>query len=216
MNISTNVVNVIAYGFTQHQVCLLRPMLRICWNIREVLVTNEYSALDMNINNCQIVLLNANLPFYELDYCLKQLDNFVHLKKICINMFQVSSAVLQYLMQANVDAIIYELKSEEELNVFKDAVQKNKKFYSSNVFSVLHSKKDIKNDLLSLYKKLSLKEQKVFNLLLKCLSYKAIASELNISCSTVGTFCSRIFSKLGVSCVRELQSKFSCNLEFNL
>lgn len=213
---SSNVVKVFAYGFTQHQVFLLKPLLRICWNIREIIISNESNSILESIESCQILLLNSNLPFYELDYCLKKIESKKNLKKVCINFSQVSLVVLHYLIKTNVDAIIYNLKSEEELNLFKEAMQNNKKFYSANVFSFMHSTETEKNDIVLLYKKLSSTERKVFNLLLKCFSYKSIANELNISCSTVGTFCSRIFSKLGVSCVRELQSKFSCNLEFNL
>ncbi|MBE9461466.1 response regulator [Dyadobacter subterraneus] len=115
-------------------------------------------------------------------------------------------------LKAGANGYISKTASSEE---FKTAVEYvlNSKIYASpavlnNMFGILFNTKGSDSKALD---KLSVKEVEIAKLLTKGLSTKEIGEHINLSASSISTYKSKIFEKLGVNNIIELTTYLELN-----
>ncbi|MEO6686465.1 MAG: response regulator transcription factor [Dyadobacter sp.] len=115
-------------------------------------------------------------------------------------------------LKAGANGYISKTASSEE---FKTAVEYvlNSKIYASpavlnNMFGILFNTKGADSSAID---KLSVKEVEIAKLLTKGLSTKEISEHINLSASSVSTYKSKIFEKLGVNNIIELTTYLELN-----
>ena len=142
--------------------------------------------------------------------------NSVRLKQAKINILVCSSYEEQLyalpFLKAGANGYVSKTASNEEFLTAVDQVMSGRIYASAsvlqNAFGILFNSKGNQNSIAD---KLTDKELEIAKMLSKGLSTKAIASQINLSPSSVSTYKAKIFEKLWVSNVIELTTYFDLN-----
>lgn len=198
------VINAAVYGFTANQQVLLTPFIRKLWDISKIRNLTQKSNLKEELKETELLVVNGCLDFFELEFVLSVADEKKGISVACIAYDKFSMTGYDTVRKHDVPVVIAGLIEENDISICREKIRK---------FGTLKigepSEKTVESTCQEDFAKLSPKERDVTTRMLKGMKQDAIARELGISPSTVGTYFSRIYKKCGVGSQNELYKKFS-------
>ena len=202
-------VSLITYGITKNQSILLTPLLKRIWHTSDITHCNDYPQLTEELYKYDVLVCFTTMRFYELDIVLDYAAVHQELTTACIGWNNPTTESTIYIKKYKPQIILFDLKSESELDDCAKAVKSGQSFYSPSVKEVLETEQKQTMTLIELYERLSFNEKKAFMLMLKGYKQEEIAHSMGISKGTASTYCSRVLSKGMVDSTLELFRKFS-------
>jgi two-component system invasion response regulator UvrY len=203
-----------------HAVVRLGMLLIVKSMFQEVTVA-EAETLDQIIAQIEtspfdLLILDINIPGGNN----LQMIDAVRLRQPGIKILIFSSYderlfALSYI-QAGADGYLTKYSTENEIRKALGTVMNNEKYISTAVkeqlLSRLHPKAMSRNPL----SQLSMREREVMNLLIRGASVASIADILHLQLTTISTYKTRIFEKMGASNIVELLEKVRLYDSYNL
>jgi len=155
-------------------------------------------------NNYDLVIIDLMMPQTDTtDLLEKMLENYPETKILIFTMMSESIFATRYF-QLGVKGFLTKDCDEKEISVAIELIMNNKKYISVEL-----SHKLIEDSLADRsenpFEDLSMKEKEIVRLLINGKSVKEIKYILNIQNSTVGTYKFRIFEKMMLSNIVDLQ-----------
>lgn len=194
---------VLLYGYTGHQSVLLYPLVRRIWDVWKISNTADLCSLENA--SCDLFIFDGSLPVMELEYVLSIMHGKSELA--CIALDVVNEQAYALFLHYDVPVVLTGLHAESQIQECSDAVRHGGRFYSKDglvrTFSASYQE---------CFEKLSPNEKIVCACMLKGMKQEAIALEIGVKSTTVGTWFRRIYAKFGVKSIIELHTKFNMKM----
>jgi len=172
-------------------------ILESCFNGNECIKILDRQSFDL-------IILDVNLP----DTDTFQLVNLILVKwpnqKILIYSMSAEEVYAKRFFQLGVMGYLSKQASNEDLLVAIQRVLAGDKYLSKNILNIL-ANEAIKGHSNNVFEKLSPREFEIMTYFLRGQGSKEVASLTNLHSSTIGTYKFKIFDKLGIRNVLELQ-----------
>jgi two-component system, NarL family, invasion response regulator UvrY len=176
------------------------------FEINEAESTNEILPLVMK-NSFTHLILDMQLQDGNVLEIFEELRREYPAIKILIYTMSPEDIFGRRMIQMGADGFLSKLSPEEEVLTALRAFLDGKKYISSNLQDLIEAHKNPKTrNHDSPFQQLSTRETEVLIRLLKGQGVKEIAKELDIKSNTAATFKGRLFDKLGVSNLIDLQN----------
>ncbi len=171
--------------------------LESCFNGNECIKILDQQSFDL-------IILDVNLP----DTDTFQLVNLILVKwpnqKILIYSMSAEEVYDKRFLQLGVMGYLSKQASNEDLLVAVQRVLAGEKYLSKNILNIL-ANEAIKGHSNNVFEKLSPREFEIMTYFLRGQGSKEVASLTNLHASTIGTYKFKIFDKLAIRNVLELQ-----------
>ncbi len=167
-----------------------------CKGILEMVKTNEIShlILDMQLQDGNVMEILSNLRS--------------HLPDVFILIYTMSPEEIfaKPVLRLGANGFLKKQSPESEVLIALELFLDGKNYVSPELQMLRNADLKMKSADSNPFKQLSDRELEVLNYLLKGLSIKEIGLQLNVKSNTVTTFKARLFDKLGVSNIIDLQN----------
>ena len=193
-----------AFGFSQHQLVVASPLVRKLWQVSRLVLCEDFISLKKKLSGTDVLFCNGSVSAANLELALSLAGEQGVKTTACLFFSDTPQASLDCAKKHEVDIILADLESEEELLRCASAASQGRHFWSESAFKK-HAKDG--SDAAACYGLLSESERNVYAGLLSGLKHDAIASRLHLRRSSVDTYCCRIFKKFGVSTLAALYRK---------
>lgn len=198
--------NLITVGFTRNESIILSPLFRRLFLFKNIITNTNVFELKNQICSESLIVCNGSSDFLEMDAANIFAKECGAKITACIFTDIVKETSLTFAQQNNVQLIIGDLESEDEINDCIQAVRDERHYISKNLFS----SKNIKLDSFEQYfNTLSVRERIACIGMLQGYRHDEIASHLGVSKSTVDTYCSKVLNKFGLASIAELVQFFA-------
>lgn len=178
---------------------LLYPLVRRIWDVWKISNTADFSSL--KDASCDLFIFDGSLPVTELEYVLSLMHEKSELA--CIALDVVNEQAYALFLRYDIPVVLTGLRNESQIQECSDAIKQCGRFHIKDGLVRTFSA-----DYQECFEKLSPNEKIVCVCMLKGMKQEAIALEIGVKSSTVGTWFRRIYAKCGVKSVIELHSKF--------
>ncbi|MCR5622641.1 MAG: helix-turn-helix transcriptional regulator [Treponema sp.] len=199
----------LAFGFSGHNLTLMGSELSLLWpgrGFRPCANALELSLLREELAGVRGILLNLSREYNELFSAFRFADNLGIPVIGAVAVDYVNLYSLDLCMAREVPAVIGELEGNEELGEARSAIRDGHRFVSR---SLLRKEGYRFVDFVTGFDQLSEREALCVNARLGGLSAKEISYLLGVEPSSVTTYTSRAYGKLGVTSGEELVWLFS-------
>ena len=155
-------------------------------------------------HNFDLIILDVNLP----DTDTFQLINLIRVKhpnqKILIYSMSAEEVYAKRFLQLGVSGYLNKESTNNELLLAIKTVLNEEKYLSKNILNILASEA-INGSSANIFETLSPREFEVMTYFVRGMSNKEVSNLTNLHSSTIGTYKVKIFEKLNVSNVSQLQ-----------
>ncbi|WP_156011478.1 hypothetical protein [Treponema sp. C6A8] len=152
------------------------------------------------------ICLNCALPFWELDFNLRNLQNHYREFLLGLSFFNIPQENLDLILKYKVKYILIDLENEEEFSFCKKAYEENKAYRSKNTFD---ESRRIYCDFTSVYEKLPLNQKCAFHYMMSGKTQKEFLYDFGFnSKGTASTYWQNTLCKFNVDSVIKLRNKF--------
>ncbi len=199
----------LAFGFSEHNLALMGSELALLWpdrKFRPCANALELSLVREGLEDIDGILLNLSREYHELLSAFRIADSLAIPVVGAVAVDYVNLYGLDLCMAREVPAVIGELAGKEELGDARDAIRAGHRFVSR---SLLRNDGYRFVDFPTGFEQLSEREALCVDARLGGMSAKEISVLTGLDPSTVTTYTSRAFGKLGVSNGEELVWLFS-------
>ena len=196
---------VLVCGFEKNQAVFLPHNLRYIFdeckfsyidNVAEISINQVYDR----------ICLNCGIPFWELDFNLRSLQNHYNDFIVCLSLMNIPQENLDIILQYNVRYILIDLENEDEFTFCKKAYEENKPFRTKNTYD---ESRRIYCDEIEIYEKLPLNQKCAFHYMMSGKSQKEFQYDFGYnSKGTASTHWQNTLRKFNVESVVKLRNKF--------
>ncbi|MGL5652774.1 MAG: response regulator transcription factor [Paraclostridium sp.] len=158
-------------------------------NIKSLSNLNDISIED--IINSELLFLDSNSQQGYITKAVKEIKEFKDIKIIILDTKKDKSLFLD-LLKVGIDGYVLDISDEDDFKYIVKKIINGKKFFDSDLLG------NSKNEYLSNFENLTKKEEQVMKFLVKGLSNKNIAKEVDVTEYTIKKHVSSILSKLNL------------------
>lgn len=144
-----------------------------------------------DIMNSELLFLDSNSQQKYITKAVKDIKKFKDIKIIILDTKKDKSLFLD-LLKVGIDGYILDISDEDDFKYIIKKIINGKKFFDSDLLG------NFKNECVSNFEDLTKKEEQVMKFLIKGLSNKNIAKEVDVTEYTIKKHVSSILSKLNL------------------
>ncbi|MCE9675800.1 MULTISPECIES: response regulator transcription factor [Paraclostridium] len=144
-----------------------------------------------DIMNSELLFLDSNSQQNYITKAVKDIKKFKDIKIIILDTKKDKSLFLD-LLKVGIDGYILDISDEDDFKYIIKKIINGKKFFDSDLLG------NFKNECVSNFEDLTKKEEQVMKFLIKGLSNKNIAKEVDVTEYTIKKHVSSILSKLNL------------------
>ncbi|WP_195946169.1 response regulator transcription factor [Paraclostridium bifermentans] len=144
-----------------------------------------------DIMNSELLFLDSNSQQNYITKAVKDIKKFKDIKIIILDTKKDKSLFLD-LLKVGIDGYILDISDEDDFKYIIKKIINGKKFFDSDLLG------NSKNECVSKFENLTKKEEQVMKFLVKGLSNKNIAKEVDVTEYTIKKHVSSILSKLNL------------------
>lgn len=144
-----------------------------------------------DIMNSELLFLDSNSQQNYITKAVKDIKKFKDIKIIILDTKKDKSLFLD-LLKVGIDGYILDISDEDDFKYIIKKIINGKKFFDSDLLE------NFKNECVSNFEDLTKKEEQVMKFLIKGLSNKNIAKEVDVTEYTIKKHVSSILSKLNL------------------
>lgn len=144
-----------------------------------------------DIMNSELLFLDSNSQQNYITKAVKDIKKFKDIKIIILDTKKDKSLFLD-LLKVGIDGYILDISDEDDFKYIIKKIINGKKFFDSDLLG------NFKNECVSNFEDLTKKEEQVIKFLIKGLSNKNIAKEVDVTEYTIKKHVSSILSKLNL------------------
>ena len=144
-----------------------------------------------DIMNSELLFLDSNSQQNYITKAVKDIKKFKDIKIIILDTKKDKSLFLD-LLKVGIDGYILDISDEDDFKYIIKKIINGKKFFDSDLLG------NSKNECVSNFENLTKKEEQVMKFLIKGLSNKNIAKEVDVTEYTIKKHVSSILSKLNL------------------
>lgn len=143
------------------------------------------------VMNSELLFLDSNSQQNYITKAVKDIKKFKDIKIIILDTKKDKSLFLD-LLKVGIDGYILDISDEDDFKYIIKKIINGKKFFDSDLLG------NSKNECVSNFENLTKKEEQVMKFLVKGLSNKSIAKEVDVTEYTIKKHVSSILSKLNL------------------
>lgn len=171
--------------------------LKSCTNGNECIKMLEQQSFDL-------IILDVNLPDTDTFQVVNLIQTRWPLQKILMYSMSSEEVYAKRFLRLGVMGYLSKQAPNDELLVAVQTVLKGEKYLSRNILKIL-ANEAINGNSQNVFEKLSPREFEIMTYFLRGFGSKEISVITNLHSSTIGTYKFKIFEKLGITNLLELQ-----------